>query len=223
LAFVLLCGVYSVVSADIYEWTDEHGVKHFTNYAPPAQAKVLMKTKEIAYDEAADKERMEAERQERLVAAWQEIAEKEAWLIERQQEADQRIAQANRKAEEALQQAEAALYEAENYDNYAGRNYVFYGYYPYAYKYSHYQRWYYRNHGSISKKRPHYKHRLRPHYKRSYRQQYYGGYHKKHHFKQHHLNHKQRYHLKPRARFKTRRHFNGHRFRGHSARFGRFR
>ena len=23
--------------ADIYEWTDENGVKHYTNYAPPRQ------------------------------------------------------------------------------------------------------------------------------------------------------------------------------------------
>lgn len=190
LAFVLLCCVNSMVSADIYEWTDEHGVKHFTNYAPPAQAQVLMKTEEMPYDEKADKERMEAERMDRLVAAWQEIAEKEARLLERQQEADQRIAEANRKAEEALQQAESLLYETENYDDYYGRGHVSYGYHPYAYKYSHYKRWYYRKHGSIYYKRPHYKHRYRPHYKRSYRQQHYGGYHKKYHFKQHHLNHK---------------------------------
>ena len=29
--------------ADIYEWTDANGVKHSTNYAPPDNAKLLMK------------------------------------------------------------------------------------------------------------------------------------------------------------------------------------
>jgi len=203
LASVLLCCVYSTVNADIYEWTDKHGVKHFTNYAPPVQAKVLMKTEELPYDEAADKERIETERQERLVAAWQEIAEKEVQLLERQQEADQRIAEAKRKAEEALQKAEAALYEAENYDNYSGRNYVSYGYHPYDFKYPYYKRCYYHKHGSIYHKRPH--------YKGSYRQQHSGDYHKK------------RHHLKARTRFKSHHHFNGHKFMGHAARFGRFR
>lgn len=182
-ACVLLCCFYSTVSADIYAWTDEHGVKHFTNYAPPAQAQVLMRTEELPYDEEADKERIEAERQDRLVAAWQAIGEKEAQLLERQQQADQRIAEANRKAEEALQQAEALLYEAENYTHYSGRRYVSYGYYPYAYKYSDYKRWYYRKHGSIDYKSPLYKRRYKHPYNHGYRPKHDGGYLKKHHLK----------------------------------------
>ena len=33
-------------NADIYSWTDENGVNHFTNYSPPKQAKLLIKTPE---------------------------------------------------------------------------------------------------------------------------------------------------------------------------------
>ncbi|UCE54361.1 MAG: DUF4124 domain-containing protein [Desulfobacterales bacterium] len=208
---VLFCCLYSMVSADIYVWTDEHGVKHFTNYAPPAQAQVLMRTEELPYDEEADKERIEAERQDRLVAAWQEIAEKEAQLLERQQEADQRIAEANRKAEEALQQAEALLYEAENYTQYSGRRYVSYGYYPYTYKYPDY-------------KSSHYKRRYKHHYTHGYRHKDDGGYLKKHHPKRHDFEPNKLRHGEHHTRFESNRHFNGHRFsRGHPARFGRLR
>ena len=35
------------LQADIYEWTDENGVKHFTNYAPPDDATLLIKTEEV--------------------------------------------------------------------------------------------------------------------------------------------------------------------------------
>ena len=45
--------------ADIYSWTDENGVNHFRNYAPPKHAKLLMKTPEIPYDEEADNQRRE--------------------------------------------------------------------------------------------------------------------------------------------------------------------
>jgi len=35
-----------IASADIYFWTDENGVKNFTNYSPPEKAEVFMKTPE---------------------------------------------------------------------------------------------------------------------------------------------------------------------------------
>ena len=45
--FILVsCIVATSSFADIYEWTDENGVKHYSNYAPASKSRVLMKTKE---------------------------------------------------------------------------------------------------------------------------------------------------------------------------------
>jgi hypothetical protein len=47
IVFMLLsCIAVTSSLADIYEWTDENGVKHYSNYAPAVKSKVLMKTKE---------------------------------------------------------------------------------------------------------------------------------------------------------------------------------
>ena len=35
-----------IAAADIYFWTDENGVKNFTNYSPPEKAEVFMETSE---------------------------------------------------------------------------------------------------------------------------------------------------------------------------------
>lgn len=148
--------------ADIYEWTDIEGVKHYTNYAPPPEAKILMKTEELPYDEAADRARMEAEREEQLALARLELAERKAELEWREAQTEQRLAEADRRAEETLREADKILNEARNsrYDdrNYGYANY-FRGYYPYHYK----NRYYYRNEtGSIFFRKPphigHFKH-----------------------------------------------------------------
>ncbi len=39
------CFLASSLYADIYEWTDEDGVKHYTNYAPPPEASVLIENR----------------------------------------------------------------------------------------------------------------------------------------------------------------------------------
>lgn len=198
---ILLCCLYTTVYADIYTWVDENGVKHFTNYSPPAHAEVIMKTEELPHDEQADQQRMAAERQERLVAAWQELADKEAELLDRQRAAEQQIEAANTRAEEALREAEALLNEAEERHNrYSNSGFVYYGYYPY---YGHHKRWYYRKNGSLYYKYPYYKHRQGNKYR-----------------------HKQRSHVNHRLSIKRQRsrsHVNGHRFNGLSARFGRIR
>ena len=169
LACILICCVYSTVRADIYAWTDENGVRHFTNYTPPPQSKVVMKTVELPYDEQADKERMETERQDQLTIAMQEIAEKEARLAEMQLAAEEKIEAANRKAEEALEQAESLLDQAR-YDSsgYSGGGYRYYDHYPNKRRYNHsiYNRWYYRNSHSSYYKKSHHKYRhknRRPH------------------------------------------------------------
>ena len=43
--------------ADIYSWTDENGVRYFTNQQPPKHAELLIKSPEIPFDEAAHEER----------------------------------------------------------------------------------------------------------------------------------------------------------------------
>lgn len=51
--FILLIGMLAAAgvavpfaAADIYFWTDENGVKNFTNYSPPEKAEVFMETSE---------------------------------------------------------------------------------------------------------------------------------------------------------------------------------
>jgi hypothetical protein len=118
--------------ADIYSWTDENGVNHFTNYAPPKYAQILIKTPEIPYDEEADNQRQETDR---LEVARHELAEREAFLLLQQQEAERRIAEANARIDAALREADQILQDAEDaaedasYNN--GGSYAYgYGYYP---------------------------------------------------------------------------------------------
>ena len=144
--FIMInCMVTSFASADIYEWTDENGVKHYSNYAPPAESKILMKTDEEPYDEAADRARMEADRQELLELDRLELVQREAEIELREAEAERRLAEADRMMEEALREAEfyreevrtrsRIIYRGGGYwcrDDYFGCNY------------SIYDRWYYR-------------------------------------------------------------------------------
>jgi hypothetical protein len=144
--------------ADIYSWTDENGVRYFTNYAPPKQAKILMKTPEIDYDEEADLQRRE---NDRLEAARQELAEREAFLLQQQQEAERRIAEANARAEAALRDADRILQDTEVANEYAdddnSSSYAYPYYYPYSgYHYPpkiHYYDYYYYYYGGLHHKK----------------------------------------------------------------------
>ena len=137
------CFVSAVLYADIYEWTDEDGVKHYTNYAPAPEAKIMIKTEELPHDEAAHRARLEADREELLALARLELAERKAELELREAEAEQRLSEADRQAEETLREAEKLLDEARNerndYGNYRYSNFSR-GFYPY-----HYKNRYYRN------------------------------------------------------------------------------
>lgn len=138
-AFGLAGLAVSTASADIYAWTDENGVKYFTNQAPPKQATLFMKTPEIPHDEEADNQRSEMDR---MAVARQELAEREAFLLEQQQAAERRIAEANARAEAALREADQVLKEAQaasedanyNYSSSYGYGY-YYPYYGYGYRY----------------------------------------------------------------------------------------
>ena len=167
------CLIAGSLQADIYEWTDESGVKHFTNYAPPDDATILMTTEEVPYDEAADRARIEADRQYQLELAKLEIAEKEAELARREAEAERIAAEAERYAAETEKAADQYLEDAKNdRDYYRGGGYS--GYYRPPYD----KRWYYR------KYRPtHYN--SRPH-KRIYRKKSHYGHSKKNYGNKYH-------------------------------------
>jgi hypothetical protein len=159
--------IASSLYADIYRWTDENGVIHFANYAPPDGATIMMKTEELPYDEAADRERMEAERQRQLELARLEIAEKEAEIERRAAEAERRAAEADRYAEETLREADNYLEAARN-DRYYNRSFGFFGFS----RPRHFNRWYYRNEtASIYYRRPHYRH---PYKHRFQKRHFYG-------------------------------------------------
>jgi hypothetical protein len=143
----------STAGADIYAWTDENGVKHFTNYTPPKQATLFMKTPEISYNEEADKRRSEMDR---LAVARQELAEREAFLQEQQLAAERRIATANARADAALQEADQILQNAqaaaEDAGTYHSSSYGYGYYYPY---YFYGSRYFYKRHKKID----HYTHK----------------------------------------------------------------
>ena len=53
IGMIVMAGVtVPIASADIYFWTDENGVKNFTNYSPPEKAEVFMETSEADEDMA---------------------------------------------------------------------------------------------------------------------------------------------------------------------------
>ena len=142
----------STASADIYAWTDENGVKNFTNQAPPEQATLFMKTPEIPYDEEADIQRREMDDQ---AVARQELAERKAFLREQQQEAERRIAAANAKAEEALREADRILQDAQAASEDANfRSSSSYGF-GFFYPYYHYRsRHHYKDDNRFRKRHP---------------------------------------------------------------------
>ncbi len=157
------CLIAGSLQADIYEWTDANGVKHFANYAPPDHARILMKTAEVPYDEAADLARMEADRQYQLQyqleIAKQEIAAREAELERREAEAERKAAE----AEQRVREADQYLNDAQN-DSWYYRG-GGYGYYrpPYI---DHYKRKY--------RKKSHYGHSKKK-YNKKYRRDKHAG------------------------------------------------
>jgi hypothetical protein len=87
--FVILLG--SNLKAEIYSWTDENGVKHYSNVPPPDVENVEIKFEEYAHDSAADKSRAAAD-QEQMEALIKEIDQEnrrlEAEKKQRAQEAE---------------------------------------------------------------------------------------------------------------------------------------
>ena len=193
----------STVSADIYAWTDENGVRNFTNQAPPKQATLFMRAPEIPHDEEADTQRRNMDR---LEAAIQALAEREASLLEQQRAAERRIAAANARAEAALREADQILQDAQAASEDADYGYAEsygWGYYRSGYGsgsrylYKGYKRW----DGGLYRKKHHHKHK-KHHYKN-----------RRHHskYKQDIKPHTKRYHYSNRK--------GAHSFRRHSTAF----
>jgi hypothetical protein len=135
-------------NADIYVWTDDNDVMHFSNEDPPPQAEVFMQTIEISHDDAADnrqelqqtqaqlleeearleeqraeEERQIAEAEQRAIAARQaqaEIDELEERLAEQQAAADRRIAEDEQRAQQTVQYAQV-LPNSISYAHYSKR------------------------------------------------------------------------------------------------------
>jgi hypothetical protein len=113
IVYILISCIFATSSfADIYEWTDENGVKHYSNHPSAVESRFMKKTKEVPYDEEADHARMETERQERLELDRLELAQREAELELREAEAERKLAAADRVAEAAQREAEYCLDEA---------------------------------------------------------------------------------------------------------------
>ena len=171
LAFGFAGLAVSAASADIYAWTDENGVRHFTNQVPPKQATLFMKTPEIPYDEEADNRRREMDRQ---AIARQELAEREAFLLEQQLAAERRLEAANARADEALREAERVLQDAqaaaENANYSSSSSFGFGYYYPYyRYKPHHHKKGHKRFPGDHYRKKHPRKHPLHDRYQRKHR------------------------------------------------------
>lgn len=155
---ILTAGLWGQAGyADIYVWTDENDVKHFTNQNPHPDAEILMRTKEIPYDEAADRVRWEDEMRRELLQAQAEIHDRAARLAEKQAEVQQRIAEADRMVEEAQKRAEKLLESANDRYDSDRRHSDSYTYYPKSLKSRHYpySKYYYRGHGGIYYQKPH--------------------------------------------------------------------
>ena len=59
-----ICILFSDLQAEVYQWTDENGVKHFTDVPPENVKEPVEVSAEKPYDEEADKQRTQADKEE---------------------------------------------------------------------------------------------------------------------------------------------------------------
>jgi len=168
---ILFIGFWTTMpKADIYSWTDEKGVQHFTNIDPPKQAKLMIKAAHFTTDEKAVQEKIEAKRLENQQLELEEVVQKQTLISLKQEALEEQIDAADRRAEEA---EEALKRYKEIFDDAPGFNGGYddsrddgedvevngttYGYYPYYPYYSYYS---YRGHFTHRlNSRGHFKHR----------------------------------------------------------------
>ncbi|MCB2169607.1 MAG: hypothetical protein KQI78_18265 [Deltaproteobacteria bacterium] len=106
--YVVTAGLWGHgVNADIYVWTDESGIRHFSNRDSHPQAELFLKTMEGPYEEAVERAQREAEKQRELERAQADLQERKERLAEKVAELERRTEAAKREAQEALDRAEA--------------------------------------------------------------------------------------------------------------------
>jgi Domain of unknown function (DUF4124) len=95
------------VDADIYVWTDESGIRHFSNRDSHPEAELFLKTMEGPYEEAVESAQRETEKQRELERAEADLQERKKRLAEKVAELERRTEAAKRETQEALDRAEA--------------------------------------------------------------------------------------------------------------------
>lgn len=98
--------------ADIYSWTDENGVRSYSNTAPPEKV-MTQRRSEIPFNPAADDARRTAERQARTRRKIELEAERNDQLEEQLRQTQQRLERLESKAREALDTAKKAKQAGE--------------------------------------------------------------------------------------------------------------
>ncbi len=123
----LLCALASPLYGEIYSWTDEKGVLHFTNYHPPPQAKLFIKDvrpprpdaevsqnlKVASKQSAAEKREIQEYVDEKLEETIRKIDDFERDLEDAEilnQGLKRKLIEANQKADAALAYAEELEY-----------------------------------------------------------------------------------------------------------------
>jgi predicted ribosome quality control (RQC) complex YloA/Tae2 family protein len=110
---ILFTGIMAVclwgpaVDADIYVWTDEGGIRHFSNRDSHPEAELFLKTMEGPYEEAVERAQEETEKQRELERAEADLQERKERLAEKIAELERRTEAAKQEAQEALERAEA--------------------------------------------------------------------------------------------------------------------
>jgi flagellar biosynthesis GTPase FlhF len=98
--------------ADIYAWTDENGVRHFSDTPPQDSDKVSVHA-EIPHDREKDRENREAYQQMLEQAAGEQQQREKRELEDRLKQTERQLQDAERKAEQALSAAKEARAIAE--------------------------------------------------------------------------------------------------------------
>ncbi|MDQ1331068.1 MAG: hypothetical protein QG578_1333, partial [Thermodesulfobacteriota bacterium] len=113
LFYLLVSLLPSGVYADLYIWTDENGIKHFSNIVPKEMDKTIRIEEEIIFDESKYREFIE----QRKAYEKQEAAEKavrdEKEIKEREIEAVTKLEKAVREEKEAREREIEAVKELE--------------------------------------------------------------------------------------------------------------
>jgi len=120
LNILLMVGLWSaspIVQADIFSWTDENGVRHYSD-DPPGNSNEVKITPEIPHDPEVD-QRNKAAHQEMVRQAEEDLqASEKRELEERLKRAENKLEAAQRKAEQALNEAQEAREIAEEKQRY---------------------------------------------------------------------------------------------------------